>query len=99
MAALDKFMDQELEALRYIHVHTYIRIYVVGNQSLAEVPSSVLHHMVITWPSHGHHMALFHVCLAVYTQNVLLLLPRKRYHQKRLPILQAMDAKKRQYRN
>jgi hypothetical protein len=39
MAALDKFMDQELEALR------------------------------------------------------------KRYHQKRLPILQAMDAKKRQYRN
>ena len=29
---------------------------------------------------------------------ILIWLPRKRYHQKRLPILQAMDAKKKQYR-
>ena len=46
MAALDKFMDQELEALRYMCILTYM--YVVGNQS------SVLHHMAITWLSHGH---------------------------------------------
>ena len=38
-------------------------------------------------------------CTIVQLKYIVISLPRKRYHQKRLPILQAMDAKKRQYRN